>query len=80
MNDLNTSTEATITTETAIGFIPCCTLADCTHETNHEEQKIKTITETFKQLRVDISEITIEDLIDNEDELFPEEKELEEKE
>jgi len=46
----------------------------------NEEQKIKTITETFKQLRVDISEITIEDLIDNEDELFPEEKELEEKE
>jgi len=35
------TTEATQPTETAIGFIPCCTLADYTHETNHEEQKIK---------------------------------------
>jgi len=41
MTDLNTSTEAQNTTETAIGFIPCCTLADLTHQPTNEAEKIK---------------------------------------
>lgn len=39
-----------------------------------EEEKLKIITESFKNLRTDISELSIEDLIDNEDELFPEDE------
>jgi N6-adenosine-specific RNA methylase IME4 len=41
MTDLNTNTEATITDEAAIGFIPCYALADCTDKTTNEAQKIK---------------------------------------
>jgi site-specific DNA-methyltransferase (adenine-specific) len=41
MTHLNTSTEATITDEPAIGFIPCYTLAECTDKTTNEAQKIK---------------------------------------
>ena len=36
MIDLNTNT-----TKTAIGLMSCCTLADCSHETSHEAEKIK---------------------------------------
>jgi len=40
MND-NKSTELSQPTEPGMHYTACCTLADCSHETNHEEQKIK---------------------------------------
>jgi len=40
MND-NKSTKHSQRTEAGMHYTACCTLADCTQETNHEEQKIK---------------------------------------
>jgi DNA (cytosine-5)-methyltransferase 1 len=40
MND-NKSTELSQPTAPGMHYTACCTLADCSHETNHEEQKIK---------------------------------------
>jgi DNA (cytosine-5)-methyltransferase 1 len=40
MND-NNSTELSQPTAPGMHYTACCTLADCTHETNHVEQKIK---------------------------------------
>jgi hypothetical protein len=40
MND-NKSTELSQPTAPGMHYTACCTLADCTHGTNHEEQKIK---------------------------------------
>jgi hypothetical protein len=37
----NKEPEATQTTAPALGMSLCCTLADCAHEPNNEEQKIK---------------------------------------
>ncbi len=37
----NKEPETTKTDVPALGMSLCCTLADATHETNHEEQKIK---------------------------------------
>lgn len=40
MND-NKSTELSQPTAHGMHYTACCTLADCTHEINHEEQKIE---------------------------------------
>lgn len=40
MND-NKSTEQSQYTEPGMHYTACCTLADATHETNHEAEKIK---------------------------------------
>lgn len=37
------TSELSHTTETGMHYTACCTLADCSHETNHEEQKIKNV-------------------------------------
>jgi len=38
---MTTENKASQTTAPALGMSLCCTLADCTHETSNEEQKIK---------------------------------------